>query len=60
MVGCFNRERLLLTLRKGVMRMKWLDIAIKILHIIAVIGTYAAIFEALLTAIRAVLSFLGY
>ena len=57
--GCFW-EYLLLTLRKGVIRMKWLDIAIKILHIIAIIGTYAATFEALLTAIRAVLTFLGF
>ena len=40
--------------------MKWLDFAIKILHIMAVIGTYAAVIEAILTIIRAVLSFLGY
>ncbi|MBQ9433405.1 MAG: hypothetical protein IJU26_04225 [Synergistaceae bacterium] len=58
-MGCF-REYLLLTLRKGVMRMKWLNLIIKILHIMAVVGTYAAVFELILTAIRAVLSFLGY
>ena len=40
--------------------MKWLDIAIKILHIVAIIGTYAALLEIVLTAIRAILSFLGY
>ena len=40
--------------------MKWLDIAIKILHIAAVIGTYAALLEALLTAIRAVLTLSGF
>ena len=40
--------------------MKWLDIAIKILHIVAVIGTYAAVVELILTAIRAILSFFGY
>ena len=57
--GCFG-ERLLLTVRKGVMRMKWLNLIIKILHILAVIGTYAAVFELILTAIRAVLSFLGF
>ena len=57
--GCF-REYLLLTLRKGVMRMKWLDLAIKILHIVAIIGTYAALLEIVLTAIRAILSFFGY
>lgn len=60
LVGCFRREYLLLTLRKGVIRMKWLDIAIKILHIVAVIGTYAAVVELILTAIRAILSFFGY
>ena len=60
LVGCFRREYLLLTLRKGVMRMKWLNLIIKILHIMAVVGTYAAVFELILTAIRAVLSFLGY
>lgn len=57
--GCF-REYLLLTLRKGVIRMKWLNLIIKILHIMAVVGTYAAVFELILTAIRAVLSFLGF
>lgn len=46
--------------RKGVMRMKWLDIAIKILHIVAVIGTYAALLEIVLTAIRAILSLFGF
>lgn len=40
--------------------MKWLNIVIKILHIMAVIGTYAAVFELILTAIRAVLSLLGF
>ena len=40
--------------------MKWLNLIIKILHIMAVVGTYAAVFELILTAIRAVLSFLGY
>ena len=59
-MGCFRREYLLLTLRKGVIRMKWLDIAIKILHIVAVIGTYAAVVELILTAIRAILSLLGF
>ncbi len=40
--------------------MKWLNLIIKILHILAVVGTYAAVFELLLTAVRAVLSFLGF
>ena len=57
--GCFG-ERLLLTLRKGVMRMKWLNLIIKILHILAVVGTYAAVFELLLKAVSAILSFLGF
>ena len=39
--------------------MKWLNLIIKILHILAVIGTYAAVFELIFTAILAVLSFLG-
>ena len=40
--------------------MKWLDLAIKVLHIIAIIGTYAALLEIVLTAIRAILSLLGF
>ena len=40
--------------------MKWLNLIIKILHIMAVAGTYAAVFESLLKAIRAILSFLGF
>lgn len=40
--------------------MRWLDIAIKVLHIVAIIGTYAALFEIVLTAIRAILSLLGF
>ena len=40
--------------------MKWLDFAIKALHFVAVTGTYAALLEALLTVIRALLSLLGF
>ena len=40
--------------------MKWLNIAIKILHIVAVIGSYAAVFELILVAVRAVLTRLGF
>lgn len=40
--------------------MKWLNTAIKILHIVATVGTYAAVFEIILTALRAVLSLLGF
>lgn len=40
--------------------MKWLDFAIKMLHIIAVAGTYAALLEIVLTVVRAILSFFGY
>ena len=40
--------------------MKRLDLIIKILHIMTVLGTYAAFFEILLKAIRIVLSLLGF
>ena len=40
--------------------MKWLDVAIKILHVVAVIGTYAAVLEVILTVIRVILSLLGF
>ena len=33
---------------------------IKILHFVAMIGTYAAFFEIILTAVRAVLNHLGF
>ena len=38
--------------------MKWLNLTIKLLHALAVIGTYAAVFEILLKVTRAVSSFL--
>ncbi len=40
--------------------MKKLELIIKILHILTVIGSYAAVFELILTVIRALLSFLGF
>lgn len=40
--------------------MKKLDLIIKILHIVTVMGAYAAFFEILLKVIRVVLSLLGY
>lgn len=40
--------------------MKKLDLIIKILHIVTVMGAYAAFFEILLKVIRVVLSLLRY
>lgn len=40
--------------------MKKLELIIKILHILTVIGSYAAVFELILTVICALLSFLGF
>ena len=40
--------------------MKQLDLIIKILHTMAVIGSYAAVFEILLKVVRAILSLLGF
>ncbi len=51
---------LLLTQERRGYRVKWLNTAIKILHFVAMIGTYAAFFEIILTAVRAVLNHLGF
>ena len=58
-MGCF-RVSPSDCIRKEVDSMKWLTSIIKILHILAVIGTYAAVFEIILKALHALLSLLGF
>ena len=58
-MGVLGRPLLAVKERRW-MSVKWLDLTIKLLHVVAIIGTYAAVLEILLKVVHAMLSFLGY